>query len=119
MTPLAIKEIQPVSRLLDTYCILLRAMLQDELFEEQERAFVRNLLPDLNERFPSIFRSEFSTVWTLGMLNEVFNLEDLFEDGGSENLACQRGTGRIILRRRKYTSGVLSLSRVHAPLFES
>ena len=61
-------------------------MLQDELFEKQKRALVRNLLTDLDERLPRVLRSEFGAVGTLGMLNEVFDLKDLLEDGGGEYL---------------------------------
>lgn len=61
-------------------------MSQDELFEKQERAFVRDLLTDLNEGFPRVFGGEFGTVGTLGMLDEVFNLKDLLQDGGGEYL---------------------------------
>lgn len=86
MTPLAIKEIQAVPYFLDRYRILLRTMLQDKLFEKQERAFVRDLLTDLNERLPRVLRGEFSTVGALGMLNEVLDLKNLLENGGGENL---------------------------------
>lgn len=86
MTPLAIKEVQSIPHLLDPHRIFLRPMLQDELFEKQERAFVRDLLADLNERLPCVFRGEFGAVRTLSMLDEVFDLKDLLEDGGGEYL---------------------------------
>ena len=86
MTPLTIKEIQSIPHLLDPNRIFLRAMLQDELFEKQKRAFVRDLLADLNERLPRVLCSELSAVGTLGMLDEVFDLKHLLEDGGGEYL---------------------------------
>ena len=72
-------------------------MFQDELFEKQERAFVRDLLTDLDECLPCVFRSEFGAVRTLGMLDEVLDLKNLLKDGGSEYLcrdsgwACEEG----------------------------
>ena len=47
---------------------------------------MRDLLADLNECFPRVFRGKFGAVVTLGMLDEVFDLKDLFEDGGGEYL---------------------------------
>ena len=90
MTPLTIKEIQPIFHLLDPHRIFLRAVLQDELFEKQKCTFVCDLLTDLNECLPCIFRGEFGTVGTLGMLYEVFDFKDLLEDGSSENLRVTR-----------------------------
>jgi hypothetical protein len=52
-------------------------MLQNKLLKVQERAFVRNFLPNLDKGFPSVFRRQFSTVWTLPVLNQVFDLEHL------------------------------------------
>lgn len=86
MAPLTIKEIQSIPHLLDPHRIFLRAMLQDELFEKQKRAFVRDLLTDLNERLPCVLCSELGAVGALGMLDKVFDLEHLLEDGGGEYL---------------------------------
>lgn len=88
MTPLAIKEIQAIPDFLDTYRILLCAVPQDELFEKQKRAFVRDLLADLNKRLPRVLRGEFGAVRTLSVLNKVLDLKDLFEDGGGEHLCA-------------------------------
>ena len=56
MTPLRIKEIQAVSRFLDTNRILLRRVLEDELLEVQERPFVVHFLSDLDHGFPRVLR---------------------------------------------------------------
>lgn len=86
MTPLTVKKIQPIPHLLDAHRILLRTMLQNKLFEKQKRALVRDLLTDLNERLPRVFRGKFGAVGTLGMLHKVFDLKHLLENGGSEHL---------------------------------
>ena len=61
-------------------------MFEDKLLKEQEGALMRDLLSDLNESSPGILGSESCTVWTLCVLDEELDLEDLFEDRGSQNL---------------------------------
>lgn len=61
-------------------------MLQDELLKVQERPFVGNFLSDLDERLPGVLCSELRTVGTLAVLDEVFDLKNLFEDGVGKNL---------------------------------
>ena len=48
MAARTIEEIETIANLLDRYRILLRAMLQDELLEEEEGPLMRDLLPDLH-----------------------------------------------------------------------
>lgn len=55
-------------------------MFENELFKEQESAFMRDFLPHLHQSFPCIFGSEFRTIGALHVLNEVFNFESLFQD---------------------------------------
>ena len=55
MTPRAVEKVKTVSDFFYRDRILLRAMLQDELLEEQEGSFMRNFLSDLHECFPGIF----------------------------------------------------------------
>ena len=55
-------------------------MFEDKLFKEQEGTLMWDLLPDLNESFPGVLGSESCTVWTLCVLDEELDLEDLFED---------------------------------------
>lgn len=86
MTPLTVEEIQPVLHLLHRDRILLCSVLQDELFEVQERPFVRNFLSDLDERLPGVLRCELRAVRALAILDEVLDLEDLFEDGVGKDL---------------------------------
>ena len=52
-------------------------MLQDELLKVQERALVRNFLPKLDKGFPGVLRSQFRTVGTLSVLDQVFDLKHL------------------------------------------
>jgi hypothetical protein len=113
MTPLTIKEIQSIPHLLDPHRVFLCAMLQDELFEEQKRAFVRDLLTDLNERLPCILCSELGAVGTLGMLDEVFDLEHLLENGGGEYLGVSWYTRNGVIQNERERSAH------DTPLFES
>ena len=55
-------------------------MFEDELLEKQEGALMRDLLSDLNKSFPGVLGSESCAVWTLCVLHEELDLEDLFED---------------------------------------
>ena len=59
-------------------------VFEDELFEVQEGAFVRDFLADLDDGFPGMFRVSFGTVWTLLVCYYEFAFERLLEDGGSE-----------------------------------
>ncbi len=63
-------------------------MLQNELFQEQERPFVGHFLSDLNKCFPGIFGSELSAIRALTVLYQIFYLEDLFQDRVGENLVA-------------------------------
>ena len=51
---------------------------------------MRHFLPHLNQSFPCVLCGQFGAVRTLSMLDEVFDLEDLLEDGRSENLNSAR-----------------------------
>lgn len=56
-------------------------MLENELFEVEEGAFVRNLLTDLDDCFPSVFRIRFGAVRTLLVGYYIFYFERLLQDG--------------------------------------
>ena len=43
-------------------------------------------LANLHQGFPGVLCSEFGAVWTLSILNDVFNLEYLLKNGRSEYL---------------------------------
>lgn len=86
MTPLAVEEVQAILHLLHGNRVFLSSMFKDKLFEEQEGAFMLNLLPDLYESFPGVFSSKSCTVRTLCILNKELDLEDLFEDRGGQHL---------------------------------
>jgi hypothetical protein len=87
---LAIEKVEPVARLLDGDGVLLDAVLEDELLEEEEGPLVRDLLSDLDDRFPRVLGGEAGTVQALGVLDQELDLEYLFEDGGSQNLCTAR-----------------------------
>lgn len=55
-------------------------MFEDELFEVEERSFVRNLLAHLYDGSPCIGCKTLRTIWTLVVCNDVFDLEGLLED---------------------------------------
>ena len=86
VTLLTVEKVQTVPNLLHGNGVFLSAMFEDKLFQEQEGALVWNFLPDLNEGFPSVFSGKPCAIWTLSVLDEEFDLEDLLEDRGSEDL---------------------------------
>ena len=90
MAPTRIKEIQAILHLLHRDCVLLSAVLEDELLEEKERPFVRDLLADLNHRLPGVFRGKLRAVRTLPVLDEELDLEHLFENRRGEDLLLDR-----------------------------
>jgi len=57
-------------------------MFEDKLLEKQEGALMRDFLSDLNKSFPGVFGSKSCAVRTLCVLDEEFDLENLFEDRG-------------------------------------
>lgn len=61
-------------------------MLQDELFEEKKRPFMRHFLADLDKRFPGVLRGELGAVRALSVLDDVLDLEDLLQDRRGEHL---------------------------------
>lgn len=83
---LGVKEVQSISYFLDGYRVLLCVVLQDELFEVQERPLVGHFLSYLDERSPSVFSGKTRAVGTLTMLDEVLDLECLLEDGVGKHL---------------------------------
>ena len=80
VTARTIEEVETIFDLLDRDRLLLRAVLEDELLEEEERTLVRDLLPDLHERLPGVLRRELRTVRALAILHEVLDLEHLLKD---------------------------------------
>ena len=86
VTTLAIEEIETVADLLYGDSVLLGAMFENELLEEEKGSLVGNFLSDLDESFPGVLCCELCTVGALTMLDEVLNLEDLFKDGRGEDL---------------------------------
>jgi hypothetical protein len=83
---LTVKEIETIPHLLHRDCILLRAVLQDQLLEEQERPFMWHFLAHLHECLPRVFRGQLRTVWTLPVLHEVLELERLLQNRVRQNL---------------------------------
>jgi hypothetical protein len=87
---LTVEEVQAIPHFLNGDGVLLNSVFEDKLLEEQESAFMLDFLSDLDEGFPSIFGSHSCAVWTLCVLDEELDLEDLFEDRGSQDLANDR-----------------------------
>lgn len=86
MTALAVEEIEPIPDLLDGNRVLLGAVLQNQLLEEEEGPFMGHFLAHLHERLPSIFCREFGAVRTLAVLDEVLELEGLLQNRVRQNL---------------------------------
>jgi len=87
VTLLTVEEVQAISDFLHGDGIFLSSMFEDELLEEQEGTLMGDLLSDLNKSFPGVLGSKSCAVWTLCVLDEELDLEDLFEDRSSQNLA--------------------------------
>jgi len=83
VTLLTVEEVQAVPDFLHGDSIFLSSMFEDKLLEEQEGTLMRDLLSNLNKSFPGVLRSKSCAVWTLCVLDEELNLEDLFEDRSS------------------------------------
>jgi len=64
----------------------MRMVLEDELFEEQERSFMWHLLSYLDHRLPCVLRRKLSAVRTLAVLHNILNLEHLLDDRRGEHL---------------------------------
>ena len=62
-------------------------MFEDKLLKKQEGTLMRDLLSDLNEGFPGVLSGKPCAVRTLCVLDEELDLEDLFEDRSSQDLA--------------------------------
>ena len=86
MAFLTVKEVQAISHLLDGDGVLLSPVFEDKLLEEQESALMLDFLSDLDKGFPSIFGSQSCAIWTLCVLDEELDLEDLFKDRGGQDL---------------------------------
>jgi len=80
---LTVEEVQAIPNLLHGDGIFLSSMFEDKLLEKQEGTLMRDLLSDLNKGFPGVLGSEPCAVWTLRVLDEELDLEDLFQDRGS------------------------------------
>ena len=86
MASRAVEEVETIAHLLDGDGVLLGSVLEDKLLEEEEGPLVGDFLSDLDEGLPCVLRGELCAIWTLAVLDEVLDLEDLFEDGCGEDL---------------------------------
>lgn len=86
MSFLCIEKVKTIFDFFDGDRVFMSVMFEDQLLQEQECSLVRNLLPYLEYRFPSILRGQFCAIGALSMLNDVFHFEHLLDDGGGEDL---------------------------------
>lgn len=73
-------EIQTILGLLDVDGIFVRAVLQDQLLQVEERPLVRYFLPNLNDSSESMMGEAFHAVRTLLCSDHVFHLKCLLND---------------------------------------
>lgn len=64
---------------------LVRIMLEDQLFQPQERPLVRHLLPNLHARLPCILRRQSCTARALSCVHHQCQFECLLKDGICQN----------------------------------
>lgn len=84
MVALREEEIDPVRHFFDIDCFFVSALLEDELFEVEECALVRDFLPHLNNSAPCVVGVGFGALGTLSVLLHELDLEGLLEDGALE-----------------------------------
>jgi hypothetical protein len=72
-------EIETLSRLSNTNRLLVRLVLQNQLFQEKERALVLHTLSYLNLGSPSMGSPSLLTIITLRILNNKFYTECLLQ----------------------------------------
>lgn len=94
-----VEEVESVLDLGDRNGVLVRAVLEDELLQVEEGAFVVNLLPHLDHCSPGVFRRQPCALGALGTRNDVLDLEDLLENRRREDLA--RESSRVSSCRGK------------------
>jgi len=71
------EEVYPVVHFFDVDCVLVRAVLEDELLEVQERALVRDFLPDLHAGAPGVVGVGLCAVGALVVVLRVLDFERL------------------------------------------
>ena len=86
MASRAVEEVETIAHLLDGDGVLLGSVLEDKLLEEEEGPLVGDFLSDLDEGLPCVLRGELCAIWTLAVLDEVLDLEYLFENRRGEDL---------------------------------
>lgn len=86
MAARAVEEIQSIPDFFYGDRILLSAVLQNQLLQVQKGPLMGNFLADLDECLPGIFRCELGAIGALTVLDEVLDLEGLFQDRVRQNL---------------------------------
>lgn len=82
MTLLTVEKVQAIPDFLHGDGIPLSSMFKNKLLEEQESTLMRDFLSDLNEGPPGVFSGKSCAVWTLCVLDEELDLENLLKDRG-------------------------------------
>ena len=90
VVPLGKEEVDTVVDFLDVDCVLVGAMLQNQLFQVQERPLMRHLLSDLYRRSPCVVGVALGAVWTLVVVLCELDLEALLHDGAFVDLRLHR-----------------------------
>lgn len=86
MVALCVEEVETVFGLADVDGVAVGVVFEDQLFEIEEGAFVRDLLADLHARTPGICGVRFRAVGALVVGYDVLNLEALLENCTFERL---------------------------------
>lgn len=73
-----------------TIHLLVSVVLQDQLFEEQERPLVVDLLSHLHTGLPCILRSQPGTIGTLSTVNDQEQDKRLLQDGVGQDFLLDR-----------------------------
>lgn len=90
VVPCREEKVQAVLRLLDVDCILVRAILQHQLLQVEERPLVRHLLSNLNCSSERMVGKALHAVRTLLCRNHVLHLEGLLDNRALESLLLDR-----------------------------
>ncbi len=79
-------KVQAITKRFDVCGLTVRIVLQNELLEPNEGAFMRHLLAKLDNGFPGQLRVHPGAVWTVLVAHHKLGDEDLLQDCVCEHL---------------------------------